>query len=185
MAKKVLLLHGWGGSNSPHWQSWLAAEIAREYGSVSFLEFSDYDFPKLDVWKKELQKELETFKPDIVICHSLANILWFHLCSDASIEEVEKLFLVAPPSLECKIEELGSFFPLSAPKKLYAKETLLVSSTNDPYMTLLEAKELEKKLNIEMKILQNAGHINADSGFGEWPWILQEVKKNIKREDGQ
>jgi len=30
MAKKVLLLHGWGGSDFPHWQSWLAGEIAKE-----------------------------------------------------------------------------------------------------------------------------------------------------------
>jgi uncharacterized protein len=36
MQKKVLLLHGWGGSNYPHWQSWLAAELAKNYGKVSF-----------------------------------------------------------------------------------------------------------------------------------------------------
>ena len=26
-----------------------------------------------------------------------------------------------------------------------------------------------------MKILQNAGHLNADSGFGEWDWMLEEI----------
>jgi len=180
MKKKVLLLHGWGGSNNPHWQSWLAGELAKEYGYVSFLEFSEFDFPSLAVWKKELQEHLEEFKPDIVICHSLANILWFHLCNEKGItQKIEKLFLVAPPSLHCKIEELQSFFPVVTPLNLYAKDTLLVTSTNDPYLNVDEAKELQKALNVKMEVIQNGGHLNADSGYGQWDWILQEVKNSF------
>jgi len=178
VSKKVLLLHGWGGSDFPHWQSWLASEIAKEYGTVSFLKFSNFDFPDLEVWKKELKEELESFKPDIVICHSLANTLWFHLCVDSKLQEVEKLYLVAPPSFNCAVEEIKSFFPLNLPTNTMAKETLLVSSTNDPYMTIDEAKELQKSLNIKMIVLDNAGHINTDSGYGEWPWILEEIKNS-------
>ena len=178
MRKKVLLLHGWGGSDYPHWQSWLASEIAKEYGVVNFLEFSDFDFPKLETWKIELKMALKNFQPDIVICHSLANTLWFHTVSE--IENVDKLYLVAPPSFTCDIEELQEFFPLEMPKQTSAKEAILVASTNDPYMTLDEAKQVENSLNIPMKVLENAGHINADSGFGEWPWILEEVRKDFK-----
>jgi len=176
MNKKILLLHGWEGSDFPHWQSWLAGELAKEYGKVSFLRFSDFDAPKLDVWMKELKDELEDFKPDIVICHSLANTLWFHLCALKNVSTVESLYLVAPPNLSCHIQELKEFFPIAPPKKLYAKNAKLITSTNDPYMSELQAKELQKKLNIEMLVLQNAGHINSESNFGEWPWILQEIK---------
>ena len=181
MQEKVLLLHGWGGSDNPHWQSWLAGEIAKDYGSVSFLELSDYDSPLLDVWKKELIQHLEEFRPDVVICHSLANTLWFHLCNDKSIKKgIKKLFLVAPPSLNSEIQELKSFFPVQTPSNLYAKETILVTSTNDPYMSIDEANRLQKSLNVEMKLLQDAGHINADSGYGEWNWILKELKNKRK-----
>jgi predicted alpha/beta hydrolase family esterase len=177
MSARVLLLHGWGGSNSPHWQSWLAGELAKEYGCVSFLQFSNYDFPKLDVWKKELQAHLEDFQPDIVVCHSLANILWFHLCHEGSINAVKKLFLVAPPSLECSIDELQSFFPLKAPQNLYAQEVLLVTSTNDPYLSEEEAKVLQNSLGVKMKVIQNAGHINAASGYGEWAWMFEQINE--------
>jgi len=34
--KRTLILHGWGGSDAPHWQSELASEIAKNYGTVSF-----------------------------------------------------------------------------------------------------------------------------------------------------
>jgi len=177
MAKKVLLLHGWGGSDSPHWQSCLAGELAKDYGKVSFLQFSDFDFPKLDVWKEELKAELDDFQPDIVVCHSLANTLWFHLCNNETIPEVEKLFLVAPPAINTEINELDEFFPVKVPTNLHAKNSILVTSTNDPYLTQEEAKELQDTLQIPMKVLEDAGHINADSGFGQWDWILNEINK--------
>ncbi|MCW8896201.1 alpha/beta hydrolase [Sulfurimonas sp.] len=177
MNKKILILHGWGGSNFPHWQSWLAGEIAKDYGKVSFLRLNDFDFPNKSEWKHQLIKELEDFKPDIVICHSLANILWFHICNDTILTEVEKLYLVVPPSLKCDIPELESFYPCEIPTNLYAKEALLISSTDDPYMTQDEVKALQNELNIPMKVLEGAGHINADSGFGEWPWMLEEISK--------
>jgi len=177
MAKKILLLHGWGGSDYPHWQSWLAGELVKEYGCVNFLRFSDVDDPKYIIWMKELQDTLKEFQPDIVICHSLANTLWFHLCNEQKeLHEIEKLYLVAPPSLHCTIPELQEFFPLDFPKKLHAKKTLLITSTTDPYLTMEEAKVLQEGLGVEMKVIQNGGHINTDSGYGEWPWILQELQ---------
>ena len=177
MSKKVLILHGWGGSDFPHWQSWLAGEIAKNYGKVSFLQFSNIDFPNRDEWQDELSKELEEFKPDIVICHSLANILWFHICNNIHVEEVQRLYLVVPPSLECDIPELSSFYPCEVPTNLYAKETLLITSTDDPYMTEDEAVALQKSLHVPLKVLEGAGHINADSGFGEWSWMLEEISR--------
>ena len=176
MQKRVLLLHGWGGSDYPHWQSWLAAELAKEYGCVNFFRFSDYDTPKFTTWMQELQTVLKDFQPNIVVCHSLANTLWFHLVLHEKIQIVEKLYLVAPPSMQCPIEELQEFFPVDFPSNLYAKEALLVTSTNDPYMTQNEAKILAKRVAIPMKTIQKGGHINSDSGFGSWEWILKELK---------
>lgn len=176
-----MILHGWGGSDFPHWQSWLAGELAKEYGTVSFFKFSTPDTPNLGMWKKQLVEHLQEFKPNIVICHSLANTLWFHLCNSENFEMVEKLYLVAPPSLNCAIAELESFFPVTVPKNPHAKEILLITSTNDPYMSKQEAKILQDALGVEMKILQNAGHINSASGYGAWSWILEELNKKGKQ----
>ena len=157
--------------------------MVKDYGKVSFLKFSNFDFPNKDIWKEELIKEIDDFKPDIVICHSIANILWFHICNDLEkyykglhVEPIEKLYLVVPPSLSCDIPELSSFYPCQIPINLYSKEAILISSTDDPYMTQDEANKLQKALNIPMKVLKNAGHINTDSGFGKWNWILDDIK---------
>ena len=173
---KTLILHGWGGSDWPHWQAWLAAELAKDYGTVSFPLIQHPHYPHLNRWKKEVKAHLSDFKPDTVVCHSLANTLWFHLCHDGDIDEVENLLLVAPPRLDCEIETIQSFFPVEPPEKLFAKKAMMVVSTDDPYMSLDEAWALQEVLQVPMKVLENAGHINADSGYGEWPWVLEYLK---------
>ncbi|QFR50324.1 serine hydrolase family protein [Sulfurimonas lithotrophica] len=178
--KKVLIVHGWGGSDYPHWQSWLAGEIAKDYGCVYFLKFSDVDNPTKATWSKELLNAMDDFNPDIVICHSVANTLWFHLANEQKLKKVQKLFLVAPPSMDTHIKELNEFFPCKSPTELYAQDAILVGSSNDPYMDESELLRLQAELGIEMKLLQNAGHINADSNFGKWEWLLSEVKISYK-----
>ncbi|WP_345975586.1 alpha/beta hydrolase [Sulfurimonas sp. HSL3-7] len=176
MREKVLLLHGWGGSDYPHWQAWLAGEIAKNYGTVAFPLLDHPHFPTKNRWMKQVKALLKEFRPDVVICHSLANTLWFHLCNEGEIETVKRLLLVAPPRLDLELDTIKSFFQVEPPKELFAKEAMLVTSDNDPYMTAAEAVELQKALGVEMKVLENAGHINAESGFGEWPWVIKWVK---------
>ncbi len=177
MRQKTLILHGWGGSDDPHWQAWLAGEIAKDYGIVAFPLLDNPHFPSKNRWMKQAKALLNEFQPEVVICHSLANTLWFHLCHEGEITPVKRLLLVAPPRLTCELETLKSFFPLEAPISLYTDEAMLVTSDNDPYMTQEEALELQKALGIEMKVIHNGGHLNADSGYGEWPlvkeWVIQ------------
>lgn len=175
MRQRTLLLHGWGGSDDPHWQAWLAGEIAKDYGTVSFPLLDNAHFPSKNRWMKQVKALLNEFKPEVVICHSLANTLWFHLCHEGEISSVKRLLLVAPPRLTCELETLKSFFPLEAPNSLYADEVMLVTSNNDPYMSQEEALALQKVLDVEMKVISNGGHLNADAGFGEWPWVKEWV----------
>lgn len=178
--KKVLILHGWGGSDFPHWQSWLAGELARDYGNVCFPLLGNPHFPNKSKQMRQIKSILSEYKPNIVICHSLASVLWLHLCNELQIDPVDELLLVAPPSNTCGIEMIRKFFPYTAPSSLFAKNALLVTSSNDPYMQEEEARALQKELGIDMMILENAGHINDQSGFGEWHWVLNWVKERLK-----
>jgi len=180
--KKVLILHGWGGSDFPHWQSWSAAELIKENYTVSFPQLPNKDLPNFNEWLDALEKEFNHFKPDIVVCHSLANILWFHFVNKFNIKTIEKLMLVAPVRQNCDIEELKSFFPYPIVDDLKAKEIIMVSSTNDPYMSVDEAIDLQSQLNIGLKILDNAGHINADSGYGELSCVIDWIKRDVNED---
>lgn len=175
MSKKVLILHGLNGSSFPHWQAQLASDLILNDYIVSFPELPNKNSPNLEEQKEFLKKEIEHFKPNIVVCHSLANILWFHTCDELNIK-LDKLMLVAPVRNEV-LEDAKSFFPYPIAKDLKAKEVIMAASTNDPYMSIEEAIQLQSKLNIGMKIMENAGHINADSGFGKLDCALDWIKK--------
>jgi len=174
---KLLLLHGWGGSDWPHWQAWLASEVAKEYGTVSFPLIQHPHYPHLNRWRKEVLEHLHDFRPDTVVTHSLAGTLWFHLAAEKLLEPYapDRLILVAPPSLDTRLETISSFYPAPLPTQLYAQEVTMVVSDNDPYLRIEEARAWQKHFDCELKILENAGHINAESGYGAWPWIKEKV----------
>lgn len=176
IAKKTLILHGWGASDAPHWQAELASTIAKNYGTVSFPILKDFDLPQKDEWVKQVKSILIDFKPDIVICHSLANTLWFWLAQE-ELQQINNLILVAPPSLNTNIEELKTFFPVKIPNNLYAKNIEMIVSDNDPYITLDEAKEISNSINSKLTIISNGGHLNADSGYGKWEYIENLVNE--------
>ncbi len=177
---RVLILHGWGGSDYPHWQAKLAGKIACNYGTVSFPLLKNPHFPHKNSWLKQLKDLMESFKPNIVVCHSLANTLWFWYADslDLKADLIDKLYLVAIPSLNTKENTIGSFFPAPKPKRLFAKEVTIAASSNDKWCTLDEVEELAKIYGAKLKILQNAGHINAESGFGDWEWMESEFEIN-------
>ncbi|WP_026803015.1 RBBP9/YdeN family alpha/beta hydrolase [Aliarcobacter lanthieri] len=175
MSKKVLILHGLSGSAYPHWQAHLAQDLMKENYIVSFPELPNKNSPDLQEWKDFVKNEIKHFSPDTVVCHSLANILWFHICDELDIE-LDKLMLVAPVRNE-ELKEAKTFFPYPESKNLRAKEIIMACSTNDPYMSLEEAITLQSKLNIGMKIMENAGHINPSAGFGKLDCALDWIKR--------
>lgn len=183
--KKVLILHGWGGSDEPHWQSWLAKQLKEKNYEVSFPNLPNRDLPQFDKWMDALKKEYDRFQPDIVVCHSLGTILWFHFAHNNELKELDKLMLVAPVRQKCEIKELQSFFPYPTSDNLNAKEIIMVGSTNDPYLSVDEAIELHAELNVGLKILDDAGHINAESGFGELScavdWVERICEESIRK----
>jgi len=177
IVKKVLILHGWGGSSFPHWQAHLASSLIEQNYTVSFPALPNKDEPKLDEWLKYLDDEIKHFNPDIVVCHSLANILWFHYVNNYEVNQIEKLMLVSPVSPTCIIKEIDTFFPYQVPQDLKANEMIMASSDNDPYMNIDEVYLLKDILQISLKVLENAGHINEKSGYGElkcaYEWVIR------------
>ena len=177
MSKKVLILHGWGGSDFPHWQAYLAQQLIEKNYIVSFPQLPNIYEPILDEWIDYLKVEMDHFKPDIVVCHSLANILWFHYVNRYNIKDLDKLMLVSPVSSTCKIEEIKSFFPYPIPHNLKAKEYIIASSDNDPYIDIDELYKLKDMLHSSLKIIENAGHLNTESGYGKldcaYDWIIR------------
>ena len=55
-----------------------------------------------------------------------------------------------------------------------------IAESNLLTLRIDEAKMIADKYDIQLEILHEAGHINSDSGFGEWKHILELLNQDGK-----
>jgi predicted alpha/beta hydrolase family esterase len=87
--------------------------------------------------------------------------------------------LVAPADLEA-MEEPGY-----VPIKRLGFPSVVVASENDPWVTLERAQIMASAWDSDLVNIGEAGHINADSGLGEWSEGWQVFENLLKRIPGQ
>jgi len=83
--------------------------------------------------------------------------------------------MVSPPSLTTTEATIKTFFPCPQPQNICAEEVHLIVSDNDPWIKLDEAEHIANTIGASYQVIENGGHINADSGFGKWKFIEELV----------
>jgi predicted alpha/beta hydrolase family esterase len=129
----------------------------------------DWDTPTLNEWVAALTAAIETAqRPPLLIAHSLGCITVGHLPQHVR-EKVAGALLVAPADVDRKGAPafLRSFSPV--PLHSLPFQSVVVASTNDPYCSLERARVFADAWGSRFETLENAGHINVDSGYGPWP----------------
>jgi len=158
----IVIVPGWRDSGPGHWQS-LWAE--RMQGAVRVVQ-DDWITPKREAWVAALEKlVLESPQPVVIAAHSLGCIATAHL-SAAAAARIRGALLVAPADPERRAV-LSDFAPVPYAKLPY--RSILVASSNDPYCPVRLAGAYARAWGSEFVRMQNAGHINVDSGHGDWP----------------
>ena len=174
----TVVVPGWQGSGEGHWQTWLAAQLVEAGREVRYPEFADLDNPDLDDWISALRRSLAGLPDDgfDVVAHSLGAVLWFHhVATGSDSPRPARVLLVSPPSPTTTIPEIASFFPppLDIDAVRHAADgTVLVASDNDEYIPEGIQAAYAVPLKIATTIVPNAGHLNTESGYGEWPNVL-------------
>ena len=172
-----LILHGYEGSGPDHWQTWLADRLRRGEDTVAYPELPSPYAPNLQAWRTALEQQLRELpgKP-VVVCHSLACLLWLHHSAQPVLEGglAERVLLVAPPSNAGAPREILNFFPVPLERErvaVAAGVTRLVCAPDDPYCPEGAVREYGEPLGLECDVLDGAAHINPDSGYGQWPAV--------------
>jgi uncharacterized protein len=175
LARSFLILHGYAGSGPEHWQSRLAERLRASGETVAYPDLPDPYEPRLPAWREALAEQLQALPGEpTVLAHSLACILWLHHCRKpvTAGARAARVLLVAPPSLAAAPEQIRSFFPVPldpAGVTAAASTTRLVCATDDPYCPEGAAVLYGRPLGIAVDVLDGAGHINPETGFGPWP----------------
>ncbi len=164
--ENVLILPGWHNSGPSHWQSrWEQA-----FGFTR-VQQHDWERPLRGDWQIQLEEAvLNCDEPAVLVAHSLGVILvaaWA-ACSK-NVDRVKGALLVAPGDVARAQTRtlLPSWWPIE--RKPLPFDSILVASRNDPRCRFDLSETLAKDWRSELIDLGSAGHINAESGLGDWP----------------
>lgn len=161
----VLLVPGIGNSGPDHWQSrWEA-----RHPSYLRVQQLDWDHPIASTWNEALEDAVAAAGSGVVIAaHSLGCLLVANWAVRTALP-IRGALLVAVP------DPAGPIFPTEATgfsevasSRLRFPSTV-VASTNDPYGSLSHSQLLATSWGSRFVDIGAAGHINASSGFGDWP----------------
>lgn len=163
----VLLLPGWLGSSAGHWQQrWQSLH------GDTLVEQDDWQSPRRGDWIARLEDViLSRPGPVALVGHSLGcHLAAAWAVSSMHSHRVVCALLVAPPDLT-RPDLPPALLPWQRP--LPASElpfdATVVASADDPYCSPDATQHLASRWGARVIQLGAHGHLNADTGLGDWP----------------
>lgn len=179
----ILLLPGWQNSDAPHWQSrWEAVHGDHRVAQHEWMH------PRRGDWLARLEEEvLAAPGPVALVAHSLGCILvaaW--AAHSRNTDKVRAALLVAPGDLER--DDLRQMIPGWAPivRQRLPFPSLLIAANDDPYCDAARSRQLAADWGARFVDAGAAGHLNGESGLGDWPQgraLLNDLLKTTDKED--
>lgn len=159
---RILIVPGWRDSGPGHWQTLWAERYARTVR----VQQDNWLTPTRTAWVESIARTiLSQPEPVVVAAHSLGCIAVTHLPPEAKAR-IAGALLVAPADPERR-SILSDFAPVPSRKLPY--RSVLVASSNDPFCPIRLAGAYARNWGSEFVRVPEGGHINVDSGHGEWP----------------
>lgn len=175
----ILIVPGLGGSGPDHWQTRWEGKLS----TARRVEQLDWDNPERDEWTARIVEEVAASeRPVVLVAHSLGVAAAVHAAPSLPTGIVRGALLVGMPDVErpdMPPEIDPAFSPL--PRDPLPFPALLVASRNDPYCEYDRAEDFSYSWGAALVDAGEAGHINAESGFGPWPEGLMRFAGFLKR----
>ena len=162
---RTLILPGLHNSEPGHWQSrW----EARDETLLRVIQ-DDWETPHCADWIARLDEALALAESDtVLIAHSAGCALAAHWAVGESSRRVRGALLVAPSDPEAPSFPPGTTGFAPIPMLRFRFRSIVVASSNDPYVTLARAQTFAVAWGSEFVTIGEAGHINSASGLGDW-----------------
>ena len=171
----VLIVPGYTGSGPLHWQTWLQ----NEYENIIRVEQSNWDQIDREIWIRSLDDYVRQVDDDVLLVgHSCGSVTIAQWAASRPVpSSVRGAILVAPTDVDSMLVPAPVFSQRPLPTTALAVSNIIVSSTNDPYLSQRRAAELAKTWGSQDLVwVSNAGHLASSDGFGRWPLIVQLIE---------
>jgi hypothetical protein len=163
--REILIIPGLWNSGPQNWQTiW-----QRKHPEYIRVQQRDWDHPICEEWIETLDKFVTNcVDQPILVAHSLGCATVAHWAVRYR-RKVHAAFLVAPSDVDAPTYPSGTegFNPM--PLEPLGFPSMVVASSNDPYLSMERAQEFAAAWGSRFVNIGKAGHINPDSGYGEWP----------------
>jgi predicted alpha/beta hydrolase family esterase len=163
----ILIVPGYGNSGPRHWQTRWEARLPH----ARRVHQDDWDRPDRASWAARIVGEVEaSTRPVVLVAHSLGVIAVAHAAPSLSSGKVRAAFLVAPAdTARADMPPAVTRTFGAVPRDPLPFASMLVASRNDPYCDFATADDMAATWGSVLVDAGEAGHINADSGYGPWP----------------
>jgi predicted alpha/beta hydrolase family esterase len=162
---RVLIAPGLHDSGPDHWQS----RWQRLFPAFERVRQDDWEHPDLPRWSARVDEvRRRDSRPTLVVAHSFGSLATVHsLARDPS--GIAGVLMVAPADPDK--------FNVAAllPQQRLPVPTIMVGSTNDPWMAAPRAELWARRWGSRFINGGPLGHINAESGLGDWPEGLETL----------
>jgi uncharacterized protein len=166
---RILLIPGLNDSGPGHWQTrWMS-----KLPNAARVELGMWDDPHRNTWVNKLNFALRsTNLPVVLVAHSLGCLTvawWAEYERFDTPNPVIGALLVAPPDVDRPglDPRLARFS--ACPRRPLPFPSIVAASRDDPYCNWRTAISLAQDWGSRFADVGELGHINADSGLGDWP----------------
>ena len=162
----VLTLAGIWNSGPTHWQT----HWEKKHPGWKRVAHRDWNNPACGEWVGELDAAIAASEgPPILVAHSLSCSMLSQWAQSGSDLKIAGAFIVAPADPEGAVfpAEASGFGPM--PMATLPFPSIVVASSNDEYVSLERARQFAQAWGSRFVEIGAAGHVNGDSGYGEWP----------------
>lgn len=182
--KTVLIIHGIGGHAGIHWQKWLADKLIKKGYSVLMPEMPNADNPNRSEWLstiKDIVQNIET-KDLVIVGHSLGVTTALDFIEQSS-QGINGLISISGFAEDYGADLNGEFLKQKNLDFSNINSKLSWASVlygdDDPYVTQEALAYVADSLGVEPIILQNGGHLNTETGYTEFPRIIEIINQAV------
>lgn len=159
------IIPGLGDSGPEHWQTYFEKTLP----NALRIQQKEWDAPDCQDWLEAIEAALQGYDLTqvVLIAHSLGCATVAHWAKRYG-HTIKGALLVAPSDIEQPVYTFPSTGFTPIPLEPLGFKSIVVTSSNDEWVGLERARFFADRWGSEFINIGDAGHINAQSGYGEW-----------------